>query len=378
MTQLNINSLTKRFNDSGSGTVVAVEDVDITVADGELLVLVGPSGCGKSTILRTVAGLETPSEGTIQLDGQNINDVPPQRRDIAMVFQSYALYPHMTVRENMGFGLRHSSDTPKTDIETAVAETAATLGIDTHLDRQPPELSGGQQQRVALGRAIVRDPDVFLLDEPLSNLDAKLRAKMRVELQELQESLDVTTVYVTHDQTEAMTMGDRIAVLSEGELRQVGTPMECYRRPADQFVAGFIGEPSMNFFDVDRDGQRLNGNGIEYTLGAELTKQLGPTTNLVFGIRSEDVELADIPATDNDIEAVVTVVEPAGKEQNIYLETTAGESEFVALADGDATFEQGMRVTARFPQTQVSLFERQSGEALYHGLDVEDRVKLDA
>jgi multiple sugar transport system ATP-binding protein len=375
MTELTINGLTKRFNDSGSGTVLAVKDIDLTVADGEFLVLVGPSGCGKSTILRTVAGLETPSEGTIQLNGQSINDVPPQRRDIAMVFQSYALYPHMTVRENIGFGLRHSSDTPETDIETAVAETAATLGIDTHLNRQPTELSGGQQQRVALGRAIVRDPDVFLLDEPLSNLDAKLRAEMRVELQELQESLDATTVYVTHDQTEAMTMGDRIAILSEGELRQVGTPTECYRRPADQFVAGFIGEPSMNFFDVDRDGQRLNGDGIEYTLGAELTEQLYPTTNLVFGIRPEDIELVDTPATDNDVEAVVTVVEPAGKEQNIYLETTAGKSEFVALADSDATFEQGMRVTVRFPQTQVCLFERQSGQALCHGLDIEDQVK---
>ena len=230
MANLTLSGTTKIFDDGGED-IVAVNDLDLDIRDGEFVVLVGPSGCGKSTTLRMVAGLDTPTSGTISIGDEPIQDKRPQERDIAMVFQSYALYPHMTVRENMSFGLEESTDVDDDEIRETVEDAAATLGITELLDRKPGALSGGQQQRVALGRAIVRNPEVFLLDEPLSNLDAKLRAQMRTELQQLQNDLCVTTVYVTHDQTEAMTMGDRIAILDGGELQQLGTPMQCYHEP---------------------------------------------------------------------------------------------------------------------------------------------------
>ncbi len=257
MAELTLGNVTKRFDD-----VVAVDDVSIEIDDGEFLVLVA-LGCGKSTTLRMIAGLETISDGRIAIDGDVVNDAPAQQRDIAMVFQSYALYPHMTVRENMRFGLEESTTLEKAEMDSRVEDAAETLEIDDLLERKPGAL-GGQQQRVALGRAIVRDPAVFLMDEPLSNLDAKLRSGMRTELQRLQEELGVTTVYVTHDQTEAMTMSDRIAILDGGELQQVATPLECYHRPTNRFVAGFIGEPSMNFFDVSLEDGRLVDSDIEF------------------------------------------------------------------------------------------------------------------
>ncbi|HEY9421325.1 MAG TPA: sn-glycerol-3-phosphate ABC transporter ATP-binding protein UgpC, partial [Thermoanaerobaculia bacterium] len=228
------------------GPVTVIPNLDLDIRDHEFMVLVGPSGCGKSTALRMIAGLEEISGGAIEIGGRTVNDVPPKDRDIAMVFQSYALYPHMTVRENLEFGLKIRK-TPKDEMKRRVDEAARILAIAELMDRKPKQLSGGQRQRVALGRAIVRNPSVFLFDEPLSNLDAKLRVQMRAEISKLQKSLDTTTVYVTHDQIEAMTMGDRIAVMSKGELQQVGTPLEVYERPANMFVASFIGTPPMNF-----------------------------------------------------------------------------------------------------------------------------------
>ena len=244
-----LRRLTKRYGTAAT----AVENLSLSLSKGELLVLVGPSGCGKSTTLRCIAGLEDPSEGDVRIAGESVVGSTPEERAIAMVFQNYALYPHKTARQNIGFGLKMTTDRSSEAIEREVSRVADTLGIDDLLDKKPKSLSGGQQQRVALGRAIVRDPEVFLLDEPLSNLDATLRARMRTEIQELQRSLDVTTVYVTHDQTEAMTIGDRIAVLRDGRLQQVAEPMACYRRPANRFVASFIGEPSMNFFECRVD-----------------------------------------------------------------------------------------------------------------------------
>ncbi|MFC6835971.1 ABC transporter ATP-binding protein [Halomarina ordinaria] len=359
MAGLTLNHVTKRFED-----VVAVDDVSMDIDDGEFLVLVGPSGCGKSTTLRMIAGLETLTEGDIDLGERSIAHAKPADRDIAMVFQSYALYPHMTVRGNMRFGLEESTDLSDEEIDARVEETAAKLDIEELLDRRPGELSGGQQQRVALGRAIVRDPAVFLMDEPLSNLDAKLRSQMRTELQRLQEELAVTTVYVTHDQTEAMTMGDRIAVLNDGELMQVGTPLECYHAPANEFVAGFIGEPSMNFFAVEREGDTLTGDGFEYPLSNDVATDLGETRRLTLGVRPEDVSF--VPSADgpHDLPAVTGVVEPMGNENNVHLTFPDGSEEFVATVDGMEHVERDQHVVARVPEAAIHLFDRETGRTL--------------
>ncbi|MEM4781467.1 MAG: ATP-binding cassette domain-containing protein, partial [Halalkalicoccus sp.] len=327
------------------------------------LVLVGPSGCGKSTTLRMIAGLETVSEGEIRLDGRVINDQKPQQRDIAMVFQSYALYPHMTVRENMRFGLEESTDLEKEEMNGRVEESATMMGIDDLLERYPRELSGGQQQRVALGRAIVRDPAVFLMDEPLSNLDAKLRSSMRTELQRIQEELGVTTVYVTHDQTEAMTMGDRIAILDGGVLQQVATPLECYHRPKNQFVASFIGEPSMNFFDVRLEDDRLVAADFEYPLSPEVAEKLADE-ELVLGVRPEDVEVVAEATGEHDYAAEVLVVEPMGNENSVHVRI--GETGFVATVGGMRRISAGETVTVRLPEDAIHLFDRASGEALHN------------
>ncbi|WP_053947415.1 ABC transporter ATP-binding protein [Halolamina sediminis] len=368
MAELTLDSVTKVFNDGGSDEVVAVDDVAMGIEDGEFLVLVGPSGCGKSTTLRMIAGLETVTDGEIRLGGRAINDTAPADRDIAMVFQSYALYPHMTVRENMSFGLEESTDMPDDEIRTTVEETATMMGIEELLDRKPSELSGGQQQRVALGRAIVRDPAAFLMDEPLSNLDAKLRATMRTELQRIQDELGVTTVYVTHDQTEAMTMGDRIAVLDDGVLQQVGTPLECYHTPANRFVAGFIGEPSMNFFPTTREGDALSAERFTYPLPEAVREALGDATNVTLGVRPEDVEFAAETDTlgPHDFECVVDVVEPVGESNNVYLrfgDAPDGET-FIATISGMRTVSSGDRVVATIPPEAIHLFDDRTGKAL--------------
>jgi len=373
MAELVLDDVTKRFNEGGSDEVVAVDGVDVAIEDGEFLVLVGPSGCGKSTTLRMIAGLETVTEGEIRLGGRRVNDVAPADRDIAMVFQSYALYPHMTVRGNMRFGLEESTEMDDAAIDEVVEEAAAMMGIRDLLDRKPSELSGGQQQRVALGRAIVRDPEVFLMDEPLSNLDAQLRSEMRTELQRIQSDLGVTTVYVTHDQTEAMTMGDRVAILDAGELQQVGTPLECYHEPANRFVAGFIGEPSMNFFDVERRGEELVGEGFTYPLGESTLAALGEATDLTLGIRPEDVELVGEATGPHDFPAQTDVVEPMGDANSVHLAFEGGEP-FVATVGGMQRVEADDAVVARLPEAAIHLFDRVSGEALVN----RDLSELDA
>ncbi|MDS0299084.1 sn-glycerol-3-phosphate ABC transporter ATP-binding protein UgpC [Halogeometricum sp. S1BR25-6] len=364
MAELTLDHVTKVYDDDGSD-IVAVDDVSIDIPDGEFLVLVGPSGCGKSTTLRMIAGLETVSSGDIRLGGDVVTGRPPRERDIAMVFQSYALYPHMTVRQNMSFGLEESTDMADGEISSVVTDTAEMLSIGNLLDRKPGELSGGQQQRVALGRAIVRDPKVFLMDEPLSNLDAKLRSQMRTELQRLQEDLGVTTVYVTHDQTEAMTMGDRIAILNDGILQQVATPLEAYHQPANLFVAGFIGEPSMNFFEMEVQGDRLSGDQLDYPISQETREAIGDATNVTLGIRPEDVQLVDEGQGDHDFGTVVDVVEPMGNENNVYLSfETDDPADFVATIDGMRSLDAGQPVVARIPEDAVHLFDTDTGETL--------------
>jgi multiple sugar transport system ATP-binding protein len=366
MAALTLADVTKVFSDGSDDAVIAVDGVDMEIRDGEFLVLVGPSGCGKSTTLRMIAGLESVTQGEIRLGDRRINDVAPADRNIAMVFQSYALYPHMTVRENMSFGLEESTGMADAEVAATVEESASMMGIEELLDRKPSDLSGGQQQRVALGRAIVRDPEAFLMDEPLSNLDAKLRATMRTELQRIQEELGVTTVYVTHDQTEAMTMGDRIAVLDEGVLQQVGTPLECYHEPANRFVAGFIGEPSMNFFDVERQGTRLVADRFDYPLSEATRAALGDTTELALGIRPEDIELVGEPG-DHAFETVVDVVEPMGDANACYLTFDRSGTDpetFVATVGGMQQVEAGQPAVAHLPESAIHLFDRATGEAL--------------
>ena len=365
MGRIDIDGLKKTFGDGGD-EIVAINDLHVSIEDGEFLVLVGPSGCGKSTTLRCTAGLARPTDGRIVLDGTDITDRKPKNRNMAMVFQSYALYPHMTARENMAFGLKMTTDHSKTDITDRIEEIAEMMGISSLLEQKPKELSGGQQQRVALGRAIVRDPEVFLMDEPLSNLDAKLRTQMRTELQNIQSQFDVTTIYVTHDQTEAMTMGDRIAVLNEGKLQQVGTPLECYHAPANEFVAGFIGSPSMNFFETmceeTTEGMRLVHDVFKYTLNEEGATALGDVESTVtLGIRPEDIEFADVDE-ENAVRANVRLVEPLGDVTYVYLDI--GEMEVIASIDGDIILNEGSTRNVVFPQDRIHLFDGNSGEVI--------------
>ncbi|ESP89833.1 ABC transporter ATP-binding protein [Candidatus Halobonum tyrrellensis] len=369
MADLHIENLTKVYN-VHSDPVVGVDDVNIELDEGNFLVLVGPSGCGKSTTLRTVAGLESATEGNIRIGGEVVNNQKPKDRDIAMVFQNYALYPHMTARQNMGFGLKMMTDLSKSEVDERVEDVAETMGIRDLLEDKPDELSGGQQQRVALGRAIVREPQVFLLDEPLSNLDAKLRAHMRTEIKELQQKLDITTVYVTHDQTEAMTMGDKIAVLNNGELQQLGSPLECYHQPANRFVAGFIGEPSMNFFDVEYEGGRLVNESLDYPLSDSLQSDIGNADRLVLGIRPEDAVVANAP-DDHSVVGSVTVVEPLGSVN--YVHTDVEGEEQIIEVDGNQYADEGQRIAIRLPEENIHLFDADTGDAL-HNPDVTDET----
>ncbi len=288
MAEIQLKGVTKRYPD---GTE-AVKQVDLDIADGEFMILVGPSGCGKSTALRMIAGLEEISDGELYIGGELVNDFPPRDRDVAMVFQNYALYPHMSVRENMGFALKLAKVEAE-EIDRRVREAADILDLSEHLDRKPANLSGGQRQRVAMGRAIVRDPAVFLMDEPLSNLDAKLRVQMRTEVARIQQRLGTTTVYVTHDQTEAMTLGDRVAVMRAGVIQQVDSPANLYQRPVNLFVAGFIGSPSMHFIPAHLEGDKLVTSLFELPRTPAL-RDLSPDTHLVVGIRPEHMEDASL------------------------------------------------------------------------------------
>jgi multiple sugar transport system ATP-binding protein len=361
MGTLEINQLRKEFDD-GNNQIVAVDDLDITVEDGEFLVLVGPSGCGKSTTLRCIAGLETPTAGEILLDDRDITTAKPKERDMAMVFQNYALYPHMSVRKNIGYGLKITTDLSADEIDERVESTARMLEVEDLLGKKPKELSGGQQQRVALGRAIIRQPEVFLMDEPLSNLDAKLRTTMRTEIQQLQQDMSVTTIYVTHDQTEAMTMGDKIAVLDGGQLQQLGTPLECYHQPVNQFVAGFIGSPSMNFSEVQHRDGRLVNDAFEYDLSAETREVVADASDeLTLGIRPEHVELADRDRR-NAVQTTVEVVEPMGEITYVYMEI--GGTTYTVSVDGEHRIREGETVNVVFPEPKIHLFDGRTTEAV--------------
>ncbi len=327
------------------GNVRAAKDINITVEDKEFVVLVGPSGCGKSTTLRMIAGLEDITEGELSIDGKVVNDVPPKDRDIAMVFQNYALYPHMTVYDNMAFGLKIRKFS-KDEISKRVNEAAKVLDIEELLDRKPKALSGGQRQRVAVGRAIVRQPKVFLFDEPLSNLDAKLRVQMRAEISSLHTRLNATMIYVTHDQVEAMTMADKIVVMKGGIIQQIGSPLELYNKPANRFVAGFIGSPPMNFMNVavkDEAGKLILEEGafsIEVKGCEYLKDYVGK--NVVFGIRPEDLKYSDKEVKGTTIPAKVTVIEPLGAEIHLYMNT--GNHQFIARTGPELNLEVNKQV----------------------------------
>ncbi len=359
MADLKLNKVIKRFGD-----VQTIHGVDLDIKHGEFVVFVGPSGCGKSTLLRMIAGLETISDGEVIIDGLTVNDVSPSDRGIAMVFQSYALYPHMTVKENMSFGLRLAKK-PKEEIELRVAEAARILKLEHLLDRLPKQLSGGQRQRVAIGRTIVRNPKVFLFDEPLSNLDSELRVQMRVEISKLHEQLGNTMVYVTHDQVEAMTMADKIVVLRDGRVEQVGAPLELYHNPVNQFVAGFIGSPRMNFINakvLQMDGSKAT---LELTGGEQFTMTLDrPVTVgdvLLMGIRPEHLEVDS--TSDVNIPLKVDVVEALGGSTFAYTQY-AGEDQVVVVTDGSHIIPRGKTITASFKLEHVHLFDTNTATSL--------------
>ncbi|MFD1747514.1 sn-glycerol-3-phosphate import ATP-binding protein UgpC [Rhizobium helianthi] len=340
MAQITLNNVRKTY----SGALETIKGVSLDIADGELLVLVGPSGCGKSTLLRMIAGLESISSGEISIGGRVVNTLEPSERDIAMVFQNYALYPHMTVRQNLAYGLKNRN-TPAAVIDERIKKAAATLEIEQYLERKPRQLSGGQRQRVAMGRAIVREPSAFLFDEPLSNLDAKLRVQMRVEIKRLQRALGTTSVYVTHDQMEAMTLADRLVVLNGGKIEQVGTPIELYERPATTFVATFIGSPSMNLFDVSRGGFQLKPDAIA---GAPAT----------VGVRPEDLKLLEPGSNDRAFTANVTVgaVELVGAESYVYGSLASG-ADIVFRVSGRSRIATGDNLTVGADAADLHAFE---------------------
>ena len=362
----------KNVEKTYDGTTLVVKDFSLDVQDGEFIVLVGPSGCGKSTTLRMVAGLEDVSGGTIKIGDRTVNDVPPKDRDIAMVFQSYALYPHMTVRENMGFSLKLRKRS-KTEIEKKVRDAAKVLDIEHLLDRKPKQLSGGQRQRVAVGRAIVRDPACFLFDEPLSNLDAKLRVEMRAELKQLHQRLASTTLYVTHDQEEAMTLGDRVVVMKDGVMQQVGSALEIYHQPANRFVAGFLGSPPMNFFEgtLVKQGDNLlfdEGSGrlpVANWASEPLKEHVGE--KIVLGVRPEamsDAKTARFATNGNSLEMKVLLVQPLGDRKDVYL-STPDHGKSVALVDAYADFKDGETVPVFFDMERVHFFDAsEEGKAL--------------
>ena len=337
------------------GDVTAVSDLNLEIRDGEFMVLVGPSGCGKTTSLRMIAGLEDITEGQLRIGERVVNDVAPKDRDIAMVFQSYALYPHMSVRDNLAFGLKLRK-VAKSEIDKRINEAAGILQLEKLLDRKPKELSGGQRQRVALGRAIVREPAVFLMDEPLSNLDAKLRVQTRAEIARLHQRLGTTMVYVTHDQVEAMTMGQRISVMSMGLLQQVGTPQELYDNPKNRFVAGFIGSPSMNFVELPA-AETLARGSISLPVPAEFgdaVKSVGST--VIAGFRPEHLTLGDVAGVHGTLSGTADVVEYLGNEELLHVTLGGDNGEVVAIVDSSYRVRPGDKVDLKVPAAKLHLF----------------------
>jgi multiple sugar transport system ATP-binding protein len=365
MARVWLKNLTKHFRN-----VVAVEDLTLEIQDKEFLVLVGPSGCGKTTALRCIAGLEETTGGEIYIGERLVNDVSPKDRDIAMVFQNYALYPHMNVYDNMAFGLKLRKF-PRSEIQRRVREAAEMLGLQGLLNRKPKELSGGQRQRVALGRAIVREPKVFLMDEPLSNLDAKLRVQTRAELIKLHRRLGITTIYVTHDQTEAMTMGDRIAVLNDGRMQQVDRPLELFNRPVNMFVAGFIGSPAMNFMQATlepEDGRLyVRTDALRLVLPESYAERVRERAEkpVVFGIRPDDIydrSLAPTVTDGADAQLAVDVTEPMGSTVYVYL--TAGRDALIADVDAETKAKDGEPLEVVFDMGKSHLFDPETEVAL--------------
>ncbi|WP_136688616.1 ABC transporter ATP-binding protein [Halorhabdus amylolytica] len=382
MGSVRLAGITKRYDD-----VTAVKDMNLDIEDGEFISLVGPSGCGKSTTLETIGGLTEPTEGTVNIDGEDVTGLPPKDRDLAMVFQNIALFPHMDVYDNMSYGLRVRK-VEKDRVDRRVDEAAEIVQLKGMLDRMPSELSGGQRQRVAIGRAIVREPEVFLMDEPLANLDAKLRVHMRTELQRIQRKLDVTTIYVTHDQEEAMTMSDRIAIINHGELQQIAPPLTCYNEPANVFVAGFIGSPSMNMFAGTVTDGRLATD--EFDVSLEGT-DFSDGTDVTVGVRPDDVHwenaVDDSIPTTSPIEAYVDVMQPIGEKIYVYLQfedpiaretVSVGDNEnaqdqFLMGADSDVDIEEGQTIDVVFDRSNLHLFDMSTGDALVHGIsDVDE------
>ena len=356
MATVTFENVWKRYGD-----FAAVKDLNLGIQDGEFMVLVGPSGCGKTTSLRMIAGLEEVTEGTLKIGDRVVNDVAPKDRDIAMVFQSYALYPHMSVYDNMAFGLKLRK-TPKSEIDKRVKEAAGLLGLE-NLQKKPRELSGGQRQRVALGRAIVREPAVFLMDEPLSNLDAKLRVETRANIARLHQRLGTTTVYVTHDQVEAMTMGTRIAVMDKGELQQVGAPQDLYDRPRKLFVAGFIGSPAMNFVNVTRDGNEVKGEGVTFPIPTRYREGLDGTSEMVAGFRPEHLEIGDFPDAAT-IRAKADVVEFLGDEELLHVTVPGHEGDVVAVVASENRVKPGDVLDLKLPLEKLHLFDRVTGDSV--------------
>jgi multiple sugar transport system ATP-binding protein len=364
MAEVLLKNVTKIYDNKNK----VITDADFKVEDKEFVVLVGPSGCGKSTILRMIAGLEEITSGEIYIDGKIVNDIPPKDRDIAMVFQNYALYPHMSVFENIAFGLKLRKY-DKSEIKQRVEEAAAILNLQDYLHRKPRQLSGGQRQRVAVGRAIVRKPKVFLFDEPLSNLDAKLRVQMRTEISKLHKNLSATMIYVTHDQTEAMTMGDKIVILKDGEVQQIGVPMELYDKPINKFVAGFIGSPAMNFVQgnliLSDKLYFLNDNlNIKIVLEETHNKKLQKyhDKEITIGIRPEDVLLNTEKSLSEDIPVQVEVVEPMGNETLLYF--TLQNTQMIARGNPNQHYKAGNIYSLQINKNKLHFFDKESGIAI--------------
>ncbi|RDI71953.1 ABC transporter ATP-binding protein [Halopelagius longus] len=378
MTRLELGNVTKTF-DSPGGEVVAVNDLSLTVEEGEFLVLLGPSGCGKTTTLRMIGGLEEPTEGDVMFDGIRVNDVKARNRDVAMVFQDFALYPHMTVERNLGFGLeREDNDLSSAAITEKVREVAEMLEILDLLDKKPAALSGGQKQRVALGRAIVREPRLFLFDEPLANLDAKLRKTMRTEIDRLQSRMDITSAYVTHNQEEAMTIADKIAVLDDGKLQQVGTPAEVFNEPTNLFVARFVGSPDMNVFEAtmteDGDAYRIETAGTSFRIPAALVPGETAAMDVTVGFRPQDLFREGSSATRRGhggpvIDTDVNVIEPLGTDAIVHADAEAGE--LTATVTRFHEIDEGESVRFTVAPEHVYLFEKETERLIKGRLDAE-------
>ncbi|SMO52002.1 ABC transporter ATP-binding protein [Halorubrum cibi] len=388
MARVKLTDVTKQYDD-----VTAVDEMNLDLKDGEFICLVGPSGCGKSTTLETVAGLTKPTSGTITIGDREVTNLPPKDRGIAMVFQNIALFPHMDVYDNISFGLR-LRNFPQDEMDERVDEAARVVRLQGMLDRMPSEMSGGQRQRVAIARAIVRDPDVFLMDEPLANLDAKLRVNMRTELQRLHKQLDTTIIYVTHNQAEAMTMSDRIAVLNKGELQQIAPPLTCYNQPANRFVAGFIGSPSMNFVDATVGDGTLDADGYSVSFDTTAIDGVAEGDAVEFGIRPEDLYLADNSGEAEDpsrtFSVTTDVLEPMGDEIFVYLkpilDTTddGGMTDFeerqglLMSVDPATDIREEEDVEVALDRARIHLFDSDTGDAISHGVVADADIEAEA